>query len=171
MYILEASLHSQKYHNKWSDRSKVGIFLCHSQLHAHSVPLVLNTKIGNVIPQFHCLFDPDFNTCKRDVKFQSICQHKAKLHTDRKPTPSETSPTQTHTATIKKFELYLDIPAHLSQPWDTTVTTPKPSVNSLPCQQTLAGGLKSLLPTNTSPHSTKTAPVQSLENATIPLLA
>ena len=121
-------------------------------------------------PQFHLLFDPDFNTCKRDVKFQSIFQHKAKLHTDRKPTPSEPSPTQPHTATIKNFELALDITAHISQPWDTTVCTPKPSFNSLPCKQPLAGGLKYFSPTNTSARSTETAPVQSLKNATIPLL-
>ena len=154
VYVLEASLQIQKSHNKWSDRSKVGILLCHSPLHALSVPLVLNTQIGNVIHHFHCLFDPDFNTCKRDVKFHSIWQHKAKLYTYRKPNPSEPSPTQPHTATIEKFELALDIPAHLSQPWDTTVPTPKPSVNSLPFQKPLAGGFKFLSPTNTSAHST-----------------
>ena len=92
VYVLEASLQSHKSHNKLSDRSKVGIFLCHSPPHACSSPLVLNTQTGNVSPQFHCLFDPDFNTCKRDVKFQSIWQHKAKLHTYSKPTPSEPSP-------------------------------------------------------------------------------
>ena len=129
VYVLEASLQSQKSHNEWYDRSKVGIFLCHSPLHARNVPLVLNTQTGNASPQFHCLFDPDFNTCKPDVKFQSIWQHKAKLHTDRKPTPSKPSPTQPHTATIKFFELAFHIPDHLSQPWDTTVCTPKPSVN------------------------------------------
>ena len=60
--------------------------------------------------------------------------------------------------------------AHLSQPWDTIVRMPKPSVNSLLCQEPVAGGLKYLSPTHTSAHSTETAPVQSLENATIPLL-
>ena len=167
---MEASLQSQKFHNKWSDRSKVGIFLCHSPLHAHSVSLVLNTQTGNVSPQFHCLFDPDFNTCKNDVKFQSIWKHKATLHTDSKPTPSEPSPTHPHTASIKNFELALDIPAHLSQPWDSIVHTPKPSVSPLQYQQPLAGGLKLLLPTNTSAHSIETAPVQSLENDTTPVL-
>ena len=82
-------------------------------MHAVS-PLVLNSQTGNVSPQFHCSFYPDFNTYKRDVKFQSIWQHKAKLHTDSKPTPSEPSPTKPNTAPIKNFELALDIPAQYS---------------------------------------------------------
>ena len=47
---------------------------------------------------------------------------------------------------------------------------PGPSVSSLPCQQPHAGRLKSLSPTNKSAHSTNTAPVQYLENVTIPVL-
>ena len=167
---MEASLQIQKSHNKWYDRSKVGIFLCHSPLHAHSFPLVLNMQTGNISPQFHCLFDPDFNTCKHDVKFQSLWKHKSKLQTDRKPTPSATSPAQPHMATINFFELALDILAHLFQPWDTTASTPKPSVNSLPCQQTLANRLESPSPTNTSADPTKNAPVKSTQNITIPSL-
>ena len=104
----------KKSHNKWSDISKVVNFLCHSTLHARSVTLVLNTQTGNVSPQFHCLFDTDFNTCKCNVKFQSIWQHKAKLHTYRKPTPYVPSPAQPYMSTIKKIELALDIPDHLS---------------------------------------------------------
>ena len=50
VYVLEASLQSQKSHNKWSDWSNVGIFSCHSPLHARSVPLVLNTQTGNNSP-------------------------------------------------------------------------------------------------------------------------
>ena len=109
--------------------------------------MVLNTQTCNVRPQFHCLFDPDFNTCKCDVKFQSIWKHKAKLHTDRKPTASAPSPAQPRMAIINFFELAIDIPAHISQPWDREAPTPEPSVNSLPRQQTLASrlGLQILL--------------------------
>jgi len=39
----------------------------------------LNTQTGNVSPQFHCIFDDSFETCKRDAKFQSLWQSKAKL--------------------------------------------------------------------------------------------
>ena len=166
VYVLEASLQSKKSHNKWYDKSKVGILLCHSR----SVPPGPQHAKRERQPPISRLFYPDFDTCKPYIKLHYIWKHKAKLHTDRKPNPSEPSPTQPHTATIRNFELAIDIPDHLSQPWDTTVPTPKPSVNSLPCQQPLAGGLKSLSPTNTSAHSTKNAPVQYIKNATIPLL-
>lgn len=79
VYVLESKLQAQQSHNKWTDRSKVGIFLCHSPKHATSVPLVLNTQTGNVSPQFHCIYDDDFATCKRDANFTSLWQHKAKF--------------------------------------------------------------------------------------------
>lgn len=79
VYVLEQHLQSQQSHNKWSDRSRVGIFLCHSPNHSGNVPLVLNTQSGNVSPQFHCLYDDAFATCKTDAKFSSLWQFKAKL--------------------------------------------------------------------------------------------
>ena len=89
----------QKSHNKWSDRSRVGIFLCHSPHHSNSVPLVLNTRSGNVSPQFHCIYDDDFATCKRDADSNSQWQIKAKLQSS--PTLNENfdisiSPTTNH---------------------------------------------------------------------------
>ena len=65
--------------NKWIDRSRVGIFLNYSPVHASSVPLVLNTTTACVSPQFHCLYDDEFATCKQDSKFKSYWQYKAKL--------------------------------------------------------------------------------------------
>jgi len=79
VYVLENSLQGQKSHNKWEDRSRVGIFLCHSPHHASSVPLILNTQTGNVSPQFYCIYDDEFHTCKRDAKFKSLWQWKAKV--------------------------------------------------------------------------------------------
>ncbi|CAJ1938610.1 unnamed protein product [Cylindrotheca closterium] len=79
VYVLQAALQAQRSHNKWSDRSRVGIFLCHSPEHATSVPLVLNIQSGNVSPQFHCIYDDEFATCKRNAKFKSLWQVKAKL--------------------------------------------------------------------------------------------
>ena len=79
VYVLENTLQAQQPHNKWSDRSRVGIFMCHSPNHSTSVPLILNTQTGNVSPQFHCIYDDDFDTCKRDAKFVSLWQAKAWL--------------------------------------------------------------------------------------------
>jgi hypothetical protein len=53
--------------------------MCQSSNHASNVPLILNTQPGNVSPQFHCIYDNEFSTCKRDAKFQSLWQIKAKL--------------------------------------------------------------------------------------------
>lgn len=72
VYVLKQALQSQHAHNKWQDRSRVGIFLCHSPLHATSVPLLLNMQTGLVSPQFHCIYDATFDTCKRDAKFNSL---------------------------------------------------------------------------------------------------
>ena len=95
VYVLANKLQARQLHNKWTDRSRVGIFLQHSPNHSSSVPLVLNTSSGNVSPQFHCLYDDSFDTCRRDFKFNSIWQEKAKLYIDNTTTttPSPTDPT------------------------------------------------------------------------------
>ena len=79
VYVLKEALQSQQAHNKWTDRARVGIFLCHSPHHATDVPLVLNTQTGLVSPQFHLIYDDDFDTVKRDAKFKSLWQIKAKI--------------------------------------------------------------------------------------------
>jgi hypothetical protein len=58
------------------------------------VPLILNTQSGNFSPQFHCIYDEEFATCKQDAKSNSLWQYKAKLqskafsvdHVDALPT-------------------------------------------------------------------------------------
>ena len=65
-------------------------------MHSSSVPLVRNTKTGNVTPKFHCIYDDEFATCKRDSKFNSIWQAKAKLFDYvpiKAPPPAEPPPT------------------------------------------------------------------------------
>ena len=96
MYVLENKLQASQSHNKWTDRSKVAIFLQHSPMHSSSVSLVLNTKTSNVTPQFHCLYDDEFATCKRDAKLNSVWQVKAKLFDYvpiKVPPPTEPPPT------------------------------------------------------------------------------
>ena len=79
VYVLNSKLQAGQSHHKWTDRSRVGIFLSHSPSHTSSVPLILNTTTACVSPQFHCLYDDDFATCKTDIKFRSFWQYKAKL--------------------------------------------------------------------------------------------
>ena len=93
VYVLEESLQAQQSHNKWQDRTRVGIFLCHSPEHASSVPLVLNARTGLVSPQFHCTYDDAFDTCQNDAKFESLWQRKAKLDVAPAPETKLTSAT------------------------------------------------------------------------------
>ena len=79
VYVLQEALQSLHAHNKWMDRARVGIFLCHSPHHVTDVPLILNTQTGLVSPQFHLIYDDDFDTVKRDAKFKSLWQIKAKI--------------------------------------------------------------------------------------------
>ena len=78
VYVLENYLQSGKSHNKWIYRSIFGIYLSHLPQHASNIPLLLNTKSGNVSPQCHCVYDNEFETCKRDAKFKSLWKHKYK---------------------------------------------------------------------------------------------
>ena len=84
VYVLKKKLQQQKSHIKWSGRSRVGIFICHSPFHASDVTLVLNTQMGNVSPQFHYIYDDDFATCKRDARFTSLWQHKENFNLNHK---------------------------------------------------------------------------------------
>ena len=81
VYVLQEALQSLHAHNKWTDRARVRIFLCHSPHHVTDIPLILNTQTGLVSPQFHLIYDDDFDTVKRDVKFKSLWQIKARLQT------------------------------------------------------------------------------------------
>ena len=79
VYVLQAPLQTKSPFSKWGERSRIGIFLCHSPHHASSVPLILPTQTGLVSPQFHCVFDDNFDTAKREQADTSIWKVKAHL--------------------------------------------------------------------------------------------
>ena len=79
IYVLQAPLQTQSPFPKWGERSRIGIFLCHSPHHASSVPLVLSTQTGLVSPQFHCIFDDDFDTVNKEQADTSAWKVKAHL--------------------------------------------------------------------------------------------
>ena len=114
VYVLENALQSRHAHNKWQDQSRVGIYLCHSPNHSATVPLVLNTQTGNVSPQYHCIYDDEFATCKRDAKFISLWQYKAKLQLPKPgivPSPDASS-----------SRTPVELPKHMTHEWETTIT-------------------------------------------------
>jgi Reverse transcriptase (RNA-dependent DNA polymerase) len=98
------------------------------------VPLVLNTQTGLVSPQFHCIFDNEFGTCRRDAHFVSLWQLKAKLQltpnksvvprVDIQPTIDLSN---TYHRSHYPMEQHNDIPQHLVVPWD--LSTP-PGINA-----------------------------------------
>ena len=47
VYVLQAPLQTRNPFPKWGERSRIGIFLCHSPNHASSVPLILSTQTGH----------------------------------------------------------------------------------------------------------------------------
>ena len=54
-------------------------FLDHSPHHASSVPLVLSTQTGLISPQFHCVFDDDFDMVRKEQADTSNWKIKAHL--------------------------------------------------------------------------------------------
>ena len=65
VYVLDNALQQNKPKQKWSDRSRVGIYLGRSPFHARTVALVMSLATGRVSPQFHVQFDPSFQTVKK----------------------------------------------------------------------------------------------------------
>ena len=78
-YVLQTPLQTRSPFPKWGERSRIGIFLCHSPHHASSVPLVLSTQTGLVSPQFHCVIGDNFDTVKKEQADTSIWKDKALL--------------------------------------------------------------------------------------------
>ena len=80
VYVLQAPLQTQSPFPKWGEHSRIGICLCHSPHHASSAaPLILSTQTGLVSPQFHCVFDDNFDTVKREQADTRIWKIKAHL--------------------------------------------------------------------------------------------
>ena len=81
VYVLDNALQNAGgIKHKWTERSRIGIYLGRSPFHARSVALVLNLSTGRVSPQFHVQFDPGFYTVKKSFGghsppslWQAIC--------------------------------------------------------------------------------------------------
>ena len=91
------------------------------------MPLVLNTQTANVTPQFHCIYDDEFDTCKRDAKFESLWQYKAKITTEKLDAPLldilPTSP-ENWTNVHHTLPRSSDPPPMFSVNWECSVPNP-----------------------------------------------
>ena len=81
-YVLDPRLQSGLGQiPKWEPRSRMGIYIGRSPLHASNVGLILNPRTGHVSPQFHVVYDDDFTTVPylRSAKFLCIGLNWSKL--------------------------------------------------------------------------------------------
>jgi Reverse transcriptase (RNA-dependent DNA polymerase) len=105
VYVLSASKQTNGIQNKWSERSRVGIYLGRSPQHAQSVALVLSLETGLVSPQFHVSFDPTFQTMRKHFNNNqpiSQWQQKAGFMAETTTTSESTATVPTgHTKTTK----------------------------------------------------------------------
>jgi hypothetical protein len=62
VYVLDHKLADGDKIPKWNHRARMGMFLGFSHEHSSLVPLVLNLRTGHVSPQYHVIFDDNFET-------------------------------------------------------------------------------------------------------------
>ena len=90
VYVLDNALATGNIFHKWKERSRVGIYLGKSPVHAKNVALVLNMETGHVSPQFHVKFDPSFHTVKEN-KWSSKWQVLAGFVRNKEPNKKATN--------------------------------------------------------------------------------
>ena len=61
-YVLDPRLQDGFKIPKWEPRSWRGVFMGIYPLHASSVGLILNPNTNRLSPQFHCIYDDNFET-------------------------------------------------------------------------------------------------------------
>lgn len=110
-FVLDSALQQGKSIPKWSERARVGIFLCNSPDHAATVPFILNTSTGLTSPQFHVVIDDDFDTADDDKHFVSSWQQRFNLQS------------RINTATDQENRT---IDGRVLVPWDTSVPLDDP---------------------------------------------
>ena len=72
-FVLDPKLQDGGHIPKFDPKSRRGLHLGWSPMHASTVPLVLNLSTGNVSPQFHIVFDDWFSTVNSEE--QSLEDH------------------------------------------------------------------------------------------------
>ncbi len=106
-YVLHNTLANGKYHPKWDDRTRVGVYLGHSTQHASNVALVLNIQTGHISPVFHCIFDDHFDCVHADRSVQSKWMDLASL-------PDKDAPN------VQDYGQQDTVPKGLKAPWYTS---------------------------------------------------
>ena len=63
-YTLDNALQAQKPIDKWTERTRIGIYMGQSPQHACAVALILSITSGLMSPQYHVRIDNHFDTFK-----------------------------------------------------------------------------------------------------------
>ena len=66
VYVLGSALEATKPHHKWSERSRVRVYLGNFSIHSKNVMLVLSLNTGPVSPQFYVKFDTQYQTVEQE---------------------------------------------------------------------------------------------------------
>ena len=78
VYVLDADLQDGKKIPKWNRRARMGQYLGFSRQHSSLVGMVRNLHTGFVSPQYHLVFDDNYDTIyhesKSDEEIDDICQ-------------------------------------------------------------------------------------------------
>ena len=124
VYVLTTPLQAGKSQPKWQDRARVGCYLGLSSQHATSVSLILHPRTGHVSPQFHCVFDENFETLSDLGRFATLWPPSPRLPN---PVPADYSA--------------LRVPPGLDAPWflqdhpaddDSSTSSHDPSTPDVP---------------------------------------
>ena len=83
VYVLNRALQLGHPHGKWKERSKMGLYLGPSPAHNKNVALVMDIDTGLVSPQFHVMFDNDFQTIDDKDKITPLWKVKTGLVSER----------------------------------------------------------------------------------------
>ena len=62
VYVLDSTLSGGNKLPRWRPRSARCMYVGHSLKHGHSIPLVLDLSTGAITPQYHVVFDDEFQT-------------------------------------------------------------------------------------------------------------
>ena len=105
---------------KWEPRSCIGVYLEHSPFHTGSVALVFNPRTGQVLPQYHVMFNGTFLTVSY-MDAGMVPPHWEDLlkHSSKKATNEEFSLAEDLMDAIKTMPYQLNVTAgsHITDPF------------------------------------------------------
>lgn len=107
VYVLDPKLQQGKKLPRWDPKACRGIFLGFSPHHSSDVPLVLNLVTGHISPQYHVVFDDNFDTVILHSSADDPPSFWAEIGIDD----------AVHAAHVHRIPLDTDSPISLSEEW------------------------------------------------------